>query len=207
MKYFFVIFLTALIVGLGVAMYFKGWLPTLSFQKPQAVSVQNTEVSNLSVAPLATPVVTSTPSAGPSGTVVEAGGTLSMSKYSVNVPPDWQYSRNGSGANQADTLALTNGANKIIISQGAFGGGVCVYPGDPDTPMSLKFISFTEFSDASNDSLRLGTISAGQMAVCQKKGTAWVDIGSFGHISVTTSSPSTTILAEINLILSSLKKI
>ncbi len=41
MKYFLIIFFTAIVVGLGVSAYFKGWFPTVTFDKPQAVSVKN----------------------------------------------------------------------------------------------------------------------------------------------------------------------
>jgi hypothetical protein len=39
MKYVIIVILTALVVGLGVTAYFKGWLPSVTFNKPQAVSV------------------------------------------------------------------------------------------------------------------------------------------------------------------------
>lgn len=48
MKYFVTILVTALIVGFSVTAYFKGWLPSLKFDKPQAVSTQNLEVSYIS---------------------------------------------------------------------------------------------------------------------------------------------------------------
>lgn len=49
-----------MIVGFGVVAYFKGWFPSVTFNKPQAVSVQNTEVANTVVA---------TPSPAPSASV------------------------------------------------------------------------------------------------------------------------------------------
>lgn len=61
MKYVLIVILTALIVGLGVVAYFKGWLPTVSFNKPQAVSTQNMEVIST---PTEIPVMS--PSASPS---------------------------------------------------------------------------------------------------------------------------------------------
>ena len=59
MKYVITIVLTALIVGVGVTAYFKGWFPSVTFNKPQAVSVQNTEVTTKDV-------VVATPSPVPS---------------------------------------------------------------------------------------------------------------------------------------------
>lgn len=63
MKYIVTIVLTALVVGFGAVAYFKGWLPTVTFNKPQAVSVQNTEVIN------PTPEISPVPSASTSAVV------------------------------------------------------------------------------------------------------------------------------------------
>lgn len=196
MKYVLIVILTALIVGLGVVAYFKGWLPTLSFNKPQAVSTQNAEVSTLPA---------STPS---TSTTVTAGGILSMSAYSITFPGGWQYSKSGSVAGQSDKLTLTNGDYSITISQGAFGGGGCLYPGDPDAGMSQRFVSYTSVTDQSGDNLRVGALAAGGMVVCQSVNGNWGDITSFGHISI--AAPATSpkaILDEINSILSSIKKL
>ncbi len=65
MKYVITIVLTALVVGLGVTAYFKGWLPSVTFKKPEAASVQNTEVLDNVVIPTPSPV----PSASASATV------------------------------------------------------------------------------------------------------------------------------------------
>jgi hypothetical protein len=68
MKYVLVAVLTAIIVGLGVTAYFEGWLPTITFNKPQAVSVENSEVLNVpSAAPATSP--SASPSATPSAAV------------------------------------------------------------------------------------------------------------------------------------------
>ena len=62
MKYVITVVLTALIVGFGVTAYFKGWYPNVTFNTPQAVSVQNTEVSTKEI-------VVATPSPIPSASV------------------------------------------------------------------------------------------------------------------------------------------
>lgn len=49
MKYVITIVLTALIVGFAVTAYFKGWFPSIAFNTPQAVSVQNSEVTTKDV--------------------------------------------------------------------------------------------------------------------------------------------------------------
>lgn len=203
MKYFISIVLTALVVGFAVTAYFKGWFPQVTFTKPQAVSVQSTEI--------ATPInllgISPTPTTAGS-TLVKAGGILSMSAYSINVPGDWQYSKDGSVAGQSDRLTITKGSYSLTISQGAFGGGGCLYPGDPDSEMAQRFTAFTALTDQSGDNLRLSTLAGGGFVVCQGNGTSWGDITSFGHISVSaplTSDPS--VISQINSILSSLKKI
>lgn len=65
MKYIITIILTALVVGLGVTAYFKGWLPSITFKKPEAASVKNTEVLDN----IATPSPSLTSSASPSAEV------------------------------------------------------------------------------------------------------------------------------------------
>lgn len=73
MKYIATIILTALVVGFGVTAYFRGWLPTVTFYKPQAVSVQNTEILNTPNASTPSPI----PSASTSATVkVEDKSTI-----------------------------------------------------------------------------------------------------------------------------------
>jgi hypothetical protein len=64
-KYVITVVLTAVVVGLGVTAYFKGWLPSVTFNKPQAASVQSTEVLNTVVVASPSPV----PSASASATV------------------------------------------------------------------------------------------------------------------------------------------
>ncbi len=67
MRYIITIVLTAFVVGFGVAAYFKGWLPSITFNEPRAVSVQNTEVANTLVSITPSPV----PSASASASVKE----------------------------------------------------------------------------------------------------------------------------------------
>ena len=60
MKYLIAVVITALVTGLAVTAYFKGWFPQITFTKPQAVSIQSTEVS--------TPITSAQVSASPSAT-------------------------------------------------------------------------------------------------------------------------------------------
>lgn len=65
MKYLITIILTALVVGGAVAGYYQGWFPILSPQRPQAVSVQNTEVTDIPVTPTSSPAPFASASATP----------------------------------------------------------------------------------------------------------------------------------------------
>lgn len=197
MKYFISILITAAVVGLGVTAYFKGWLPTVSFQKPQAASITNTEVA---------PAI---PSPTPKTfTTVTAGGILVFKQYSVDIPNDWQYSKDGSVPGQVDRLTLTNGVYKIVFDQAAMGGGGCVYPGEPSGPMATEFVSFTDITSATGEKLRLGVSSDGNAAVCESQSSAWGDLTEFGRIGVTyPANPDQSIVSEVITIISSIKKI
>jgi len=210
MKYAITIILTALIVGMGVTAYFKGWLPTVSFNKPQAVSVENIEVLNApSLAPVASP--SASPTAG--FTVVKAGGILVFKVYSIDVPTDWTYSKEAApvGDIAIDKLILTKGSYKITIYQAATGGAPCLYPGDPDQEgPSSRFASFVGITTATGDKLRRGKADGGGtgFTVCELQSGGYGQPTGFGHISVSTPAvPTQAVLVQIDSILSSLKKI
>lgn len=210
MKYAVVIILTAVIVGLGVTAYFKGWFPSISFNKPQAVSTEATVIpSPATVVPIATPL------ASPSAdfTRVQSGGILVFNKYSVDIPNDWTYTKEEAPAGDIniDRLIITKGVYKITIYQAATGGAPCLYPGDPDSQgPSSRFTSFVELSTATNDVLRRGTAegSSSGFTVCEKQVGGFGQPTAFGHISITSPTNSTSLmLKEIDSILSSLRKI
>lgn len=210
MKYAITIVITALVVGFGVFAYFKGWLPTLSFQKPQAVSVQNSEVLN---PPLMTPAPTTAASPSAGFTTIKAGGILVFNAYSIDVPTDWTYSKEAAptGDIALDKLTLVKGAYKISIYQAATGGAPCLYPGDPDVEgPSSRFTSFVNITTATGDKLRRGTSEGGGtgFTVCQLQSGGYGQPTSFGHISITSPTvPAQTVLDQIDSILSSLKKL
>lgn len=64
MRYIVTILLTGVLVGFGVTAYFKGWLPFITFNKPQAVSVQNTEISDVpaTISPTVVPLASASAS-------------------------------------------------------------------------------------------------------------------------------------------------
>lgn len=209
MKYFLIVLATALVVGLGVTAYFKGWLPTVSFGKPQAVStVGSEEVANPTLVPQVSPQASSSGNM----TMVEAGGVLVFNKYSLELPQGWTHTKEGapSGDIELDKLTLSSGAYTITIYQAATGGALCLYPGDPDSEgPSSRFTSFTEITTSTGEKLRRGTSQgAAGFTVCEEQAGNWGQPTSFGHISITTpSSPAVSKMLEIDSILTSLKKI
>lgn len=130
MKYVLTVFLTALVVGVAAISYFKDWLPSLTFNKPRAVSVQNTEVSTT------TAESTSIPSPSPSPVVVidnnqkiitsvkadlisKHGSDFSNLDYSINkVEGDYASGTvNGTGGGGMWFAAKVNSA-WVIVSDG-----------------------------------------------------------------------------------------
>lgn len=217
MKYISTIILTALVVGFGVTAYFKGWLPTVTFYKPQAVSVQNTEISDVVKptnipAPFASSSAVASPSASPA--TIKAGGVLAFKAYSIEVPSGWVYSReaNPTGEVASDKLTLTKDGYKILISQAAAGGAQCLFTGDAEMEgPSSKYSDYKEIITKSSEKLRRSwTTDAKAFSVCEKIGTNPYGIPTtFGYIAITVPAGGSTTLmiTEIDSILASLKKI
>jgi len=200
MKYVLTIFITAVIVLAAATIYFKGF-PTFPKYPATPVATESSAVST------ATPETTTK-------ATIKAGGILVFKAYTVDVPSDWQYSKEGapSGDIQLDKLTLTKGAYKITIYQAATGGAPCLYPGDPDVEgPSSRFTSFVELTTQTGDKLRRGEVSGSTgFTVCEKQGTnGYGQPTSFGHISIQVPAGGATpaMILEIDSILSSLKKI
>src|SRR4030042_1019232 len=69
--------------------------------------------------------------------LVEAGGVLSFPNYSLFIPSDWSsQEEQGQDSNK---LTLTKGVYKITINEAAFGGGGCIYPGQPQVDFAQSF--------------------------------------------------------------------
>ncbi len=213
MKYLITVVLTGLVVGLAVVAYFKGWIPSLPSNKPQAASVQTTEVSSPTQNPVPDISVESalpSPSLSPSPVTakVQAGGILVFKKYSLSLPNGWASSTEGSVPGQIDKLNLGSGLYSIVFTQAAMGGGGCVYPGDPDQQMSVKFNGFNAVTTSTGEKLRVGVLPSGNRAVCEMQNGSWGDLTEFGHIDITNPpTPDQAVLDQINSILSSIKKL
>lgn len=139
---------------------------------------------------------------------VEAGGVLSFPKYTVSLPEGWASEREQ--GQDMDKLTLSKLGYKITISEAAFGGGGCLYEGDPPSEMAQTFTSFVEINNPNGFVFRRGMSSPNTYTICQK-GTEG-SFGAptvFGHISFTTPGTpdkNVVIFPEADSILASLKK-
>jgi hypothetical protein len=207
MKYVLAIVLTALVVGTGVVAYFKGWLPTVSFNKPQAVSTAVPEESLPTVAP-----TTPQASAAAEFTQVTAGGVLVFNKYTIDIPKTWTYTKEvaPTGEVALDKLIISKGIYKISIFQAATGGAPCLYPGDAAVEgPSSTYTTFVNLVTGTGDKLRRsGTENPKAFTVCEFQSGGYGQPTTFGHISIETGlNPPKSLLDEIDAMLTSLKKV
>lgn len=139
---------------------------------------------------------------------IQGGGVLSFPKYSVFLPEGWASEREQ--GKDMDKLTLTKLGYKITISEGAFGGGGCLYPGDAPSEMAQTFTSFVEINNSNGYIFRRGMSSPNTYTICQKNS---ID-GSFGaptifgHISFTTPGTpdkNAVVFPEADAIFASIK--
>lgn len=163
------------------------------------------------IEPSIVPSVSPTPTPKSTKTIT-GGGILSFNKYSIEVSSDWTVKKEGAPAGEIELerLIFTNGEYKITIYQAATGGAMCLYPGDADVEgPSSRYTTFVDLTTATGQKLRRGGTGSGGFTVCEKQGTnPWGQPTGFGHISIgVPTSPSAAMLSEIDLILSSFKKL
>ncbi|MCL4199858.1 hypothetical protein KJZ67_00775 [Patescibacteria group bacterium] len=153
------------------------------------------------------------------GTIITAGvgaeSGLSFTKYQMTVPQSW--TPNHTTTNEGtwvDTLTLTKGTNQLKIFQAATGGAMCLYAGDADFEgPSSTYDSFVTITTADNIVLRRGTTNTNNGAtkgytMCQKGSESYGQPTVFGHMSLTTAlNPDPALLAEVDAMIASLKKL
>lgn len=143
---------------------------------------------------------------------VTGGGILSFPKYELSVPVDWTDSKQSGGADDQKVI-VKKGEFEISITQGGFGGAVCLFPGDADVEgPSSKYSAYKEITTQSGDLFRR-TWTGEEMAskgygVCYKSQYGWGVPTIYGHISyITPVSKTKAIVDEMDAILASIKKI
>jgi len=158
-----------------------------------------------SPSPLASP----TPTASKT---VKGGGILSFPKYQMTVPSGWQDTRESQGEDN-EKIILTKGSYQISITQGGFGGAVCLFPGDPDIDgPSARYDSYKEITTNSGDLFRRSwtgnELTSQGFAICHKTQYGWGAPTLYGHIAfITPAAKTRAMIDEMDSILSSLKKI
>lgn len=206
MDKFFAVFGKLILVVLAVGAvaggaYFYG-------QKKNVSNPTSTSPASPSATTSATPVPTKTVEGG-----VPKSAGLSFDLYSLEVPVDWNVGRETSQA--YEKLTISKGANQITIMQGATGGAMCLYPGDPDFEgPSSHYTTFAELKTKDGTLLRRsGTDEAAYQGkfgftACQKNSEG--DFGqptSYGHIGYSVPAVfDKEVLLEMDAMISSLKK-
>lgn len=168
----------------------------------------------------ATPATVTTPEPTVTTTTTLRAGLgnesgLSFTKYEITIPLHWtpQHTTTNEGT-WVDTLTLTNGTSTLKIFQGATGGAMCIYPGDPafEGPSS-SYDVFTLITTADGIQLRRGTTTTNNgttkgYTMCQKGTDSFGQPTVFGHMSLTTALDANPIvLSEVDAMISSIKKL
>ena len=163
--------------------------------------------------PSPTSTLTGTPTATPKSTrKVTGGGILSFPKYELTVPDDWLNKRESQGADD-EKIILTKGAYQISITQGGFGGAVCLFPGDADIEgPSARYDAYKELTTQSGDEFRRSwtgeEMASKGYGICHKTQYGWGAPTLYGHIAfITPAIKVRAMIDEMDAILSSLKKI
>lgn len=190
-----------IIVGAGAFLLGKKTMqPTTVTPTPTAFATKNIDSS---VTQTITPIKTQQKE-------VTAGGVLSFPKYTLLLPKGWTSEREQ--GQDMDKLTLTKLGYKITISEAAFGGGGCLYPGDSPSEMAQTFSSYVEINNPNGFVFRRGggELSNGQRGwtVCQKGSEGSFGAPTmFGHVNITgPENTDATVLAEIDSIFASIKK-
>ena len=202
MKYFLPgILILILVIIIGAGAFYLGKQTV----KPQDITPTPTVFEKANTNAQATPTITKTPV---QTKTVAAGGVLSFPAYTLNIPLDWTSQREQ--GQDSDKLTLTKGGYKITISEAAFGGGGCLYPGDPPSEFAQTYSKFVQISNPNGFVFRRGSSSDTDTGwtVCQKSSEGSFGAPTiFGHINITTPvNPSDEIMAEIDSIFASIKK-
>lgn len=204
MKYFFAALsgILLIIIVAGSAFYLgqKNASPSKETTTPTPTVFQTINEENTSPTPTLKAPQTKT---------ITAGGVLSFPTYTLELPEGWAYTREQ--GQDSDKLTLTKLNYKITISEAAFGGGGCLYPGDPPSEMAQSFTIFTEIINPNGYIFRRGMSGPNTWTVCQKNTTdgSFGAPTMFGHISfVTPGTPDKNgiVFPEADSIFASLNK-
>jgi len=202
MKYLVPVLLLIIIVLVAVLAFSAG---KSGFSVTKLETPTPTDSSQLSTSETPTPTQENTRK-------VTGGGILSFPKYEITVPASWQDSKESGGMDD-EKITLTKGSYKIAITQGGFGGAVCLYPGDADMEgPSVRYDTFKELTTQSGDLFRRSwtgeELTSSGFGICHKSQYGWGAPTNYGHISfITPGAKTKAMLEEMDSILTSLRKI
>ncbi|MEK7551767.1 MAG: hypothetical protein AAB532_04180 [Patescibacteria group bacterium] len=139
---------------------------------------------------------------------IKAGGVLVLSPYSIVTPSDWASQKEQ--GEEMDKLTISKEGYKITIFQGSYGGGGCIYSGEPYANFT-KYDNYVEIQNPNGFVFRRGqNQSTGKTSwtVCQKGADdSYGTITSFGLITINNPlNIDEEIMSETDQILASLKK-
>lgn len=211
------IVLVLIIVGsVAFAAFYFG--KNYSKPSPSPTATSQTEPAAATIASQSAPnPIVSSPAPSKIGKKMISAGVasgLSFSLYTLDLPGDWTFSQEHDDPTLYDKLTMKKGAYELSIFQGATGGAMCLYPGDPDFEgPSSRFTTYVEFTNSDGKTFRRSgnDIESGGIkgfTVCQKSPDGgWGQPTVFGHTSYKMpSSYDETILKEMDEMVASLKK-
>lgn len=130
--------------------------------------------------------------------------STSFKPYSVEIPTGWTDVRDTTDI--TDKLTISKNGYSLTIYQAPFGGGGCLYKGDPDTPMAQSYTDYVQIA-GTNTQYRRSWNTVGQYTICQKHPSenSYGSPTTYGAISAKSPSPAdSTIMAEIDGMIASL---
>lgn len=148
--------------------------------------------------------------------IIEGGAPKSaglvFDLYTLEVPTDWSVDReSGLGS---ERLYIRKGEYELAIFQAATGGGLCLYPGDPDFPgPSARYDTFTTVTTKDARALRRsGSSQPGRsgktgFTFCQPSAEGDYNLPTlYGHLTYSVPHGyDETVLTEMDRMASSLK--
>lgn len=139
---------------------------------------------------------------------IKAGGALILSPYSITIPSDWASQREQ--GEELDKLTISKKGYKITIFQAAYGGGGCIYSGEPEA-FFTKYDNYVEILNPNGFVFRRGqNQSTGKTSwtICQRGAdNSYGTITSFGLITINNPlNIDEEIMSEVDQILASFKK-
>lgn len=199
-------FLVLLVLGgVGAGAYYYG--QRKPSESPTTIP-SATETATASAIPSATPAAKKTVEGG-----VDKSAGLAYDQYTLEVGADWNVAKETGQA--YEKLTISKGANQLTIMQGATGGALCLYPGNPDFEgPSSRYTKYVELKTQDGRVLRRSSTDdppyQGKVGftICMKTDQGdYNQPTMYGHIGYSLPAGyDNAILLELDAMVASLKK-